>query len=189
MIHPKQAERRAHAAVQKARQNGTLCEAGYCEGCGLPRAESPYGYLLCHHWSYEEAHRLDVIFLCDRCHARVHAGLLPEPRTGRVYPKARERPVRHRRARGRYKRPFVLAQVTVVYVSPLLDPRASLLVRGRSGMLYKIEDYFRVLGPTIRGLRRGQRVEVKGRLRISHRKPYYDAATIFVDRRGDAGIS
>lgn len=38
-----------------------------------------------HHWSYEPEHRLDVIPLCTTCHAAVHRGNIPEPRTGRRY--------------------------------------------------------------------------------------------------------
>ena len=38
-----------------------------------------------HHWSYRPEHMKDTIPLCRSCHRRVHTGVIPEPRTGRVY--------------------------------------------------------------------------------------------------------
>lgn len=50
-----------------------------CEICGGE------GKIHRHHWSYEPEHADDLILLCVSCHRNVHAGRLPEPRTGKIY--------------------------------------------------------------------------------------------------------
>lgn len=81
VAHDRKFINRMRSAVAKARKGGTLAAPAACESCGAAER------LVLHHWSYEEAHWLDVIPLCRRCHARVHTGALPEPRTGRMYPR------------------------------------------------------------------------------------------------------
>lgn len=71
----------AHWAASK------LPLATECEVCRRPQwvvANGGPGVVL-HHHSYAPEHHTDVIPLCQSCHRRVHAGTLPEPRTGRHY--------------------------------------------------------------------------------------------------------
>ena len=71
----------AHFAASK------LPLATECEVCRRPQwivANGGPGVVL-HHHSYAPEHHTDVIPLCQSCHRRVHAGTLPEPRTGRRY--------------------------------------------------------------------------------------------------------
>lgn len=84
----------AHAAVTSAIKDGRLRHADACEACGsvqryaiIARAGKMErrATVVWHHWSYLPMHWLDVIGLCTACHRRLHAGLIPEPRTGRVY--------------------------------------------------------------------------------------------------------
>lgn len=67
----------AHAAVSRAVRAGSLPRINRvrCRICGL-------GAAVYHHWSYAERHQLDVVPLCDRCHAEVHAGKTADPTTG-----------------------------------------------------------------------------------------------------------
>jgi hypothetical protein len=70
----------AHEAVAQAIEDGLLARPSACEVCGV----GPDRHLVYHHPDYTRP--LDVIPLCASCHARVHAGRIPEPRTGRWYP-------------------------------------------------------------------------------------------------------
>lgn len=76
----------AHAASRQ------LPWAKACEICGRKQhvVSSGAAGVVWHHWSYAEEHRTDCIPLCRRCHSRVHAGLIPEPRTGRIYGEPRQ---------------------------------------------------------------------------------------------------
>jgi hypothetical protein len=60
-------QRRATDAVQRALANGTLTRPAVCSTCGTPCR--PHGH---HHRGYEHAHRLDVVWLCVRCHKAAH---------------------------------------------------------------------------------------------------------------------
>lgn len=71
----------ASRAVQKAILRGELPEPTRCEACGSEKQ------IVRHHWSSLPEHRLDVIALCRSCRARVLHGSVPEPRTGRIYPR------------------------------------------------------------------------------------------------------
>lgn len=73
------------AAVAAALRDGRLARPTACEVCGTPAGVTPQGAALVvlHHWrGFEGDAALDVVPLCRRCHARVHAGTIPEPRTG-----------------------------------------------------------------------------------------------------------
>jgi hypothetical protein len=76
--------------VARAIKDGTLPPADHCEACGSvglpmgPRRRHRSWYVW-HHWSSLLKHALDVICLCRSCHGKVHAGSIPEPRTGRIY--------------------------------------------------------------------------------------------------------
>lgn len=85
---------RAQAAVSKAMLAGELPRPTRCEACGRearqrdPEASHSDGRaadVVNHHWSYQPQHWLDVIPMCRSCHRSMHAGSLPEPRTGRLY--------------------------------------------------------------------------------------------------------
>lgn len=52
----------AHAAVHRAIKSGRLVRPNRCELCNTP------GPVIAHHWSYAPEHRLDVDFICRRCH-------------------------------------------------------------------------------------------------------------------------
>lgn len=58
----------AHMAVHRAVSNGTLVRLP-CEFCKLFDVEA-------HHESYSKEKHLDVVWLCSRCHKRVHSDLL-----------------------------------------------------------------------------------------------------------------
>jgi hypothetical protein len=83
--------KRAHQAVANAIRAGRMEHAHTCEVCGVTtpelRARRPdlvrEQLVVWHH--PDPLRRLDVIPLCVECHAAVHAGNIPEPRTGRVY--------------------------------------------------------------------------------------------------------
>ena len=62
-----------------------------CTVCGAPGVEkrSPgklHGRwsIVLHHWSYDPKHWLEVVAVCDRCHAGIHLGQIPEPLTGEL---------------------------------------------------------------------------------------------------------
>lgn len=61
-------------AVATALSSGKISRPSTCSSCGKickPQA---------HHWSYEEEHWLDVVWLCTRCHADEHVRLREEGR-------------------------------------------------------------------------------------------------------------
>ena len=60
---------KAQCAANNAVRDGRLIKKTNCEHCGSD------GKLQKHHWSYEEEHWLDVIWLCTNCHGREHARL------------------------------------------------------------------------------------------------------------------
>lgn len=70
----------AQQAVAREVKEGRLPRAGTqpCKVCGEPANKW-------HHWSYREEHWLDVAALCHGCHARVHAGRIPDPTSGQVW--------------------------------------------------------------------------------------------------------
>lgn len=55
--------------VHKAMADGKLQRKTVCEHCNLEKK------LQKHHWSYEEQHWLDVIWLCTSCHGKEHKKL------------------------------------------------------------------------------------------------------------------
>jgi hypothetical protein len=70
----------ARQAVRAAIESGDLTRGTVCEVCHKPGDD-----LQGHHWSHEPAAWLDVIWCHAGCHASIHAGRVPEPRTGRMY--------------------------------------------------------------------------------------------------------
>jgi hypothetical protein len=60
---------KAHSTVNNALGDGKLIKPTKCEHCHKEKK------LQAHHWSYEEEHWLDVIWLCTRCHADEHVRL------------------------------------------------------------------------------------------------------------------
>ena len=89
-MSPKPRNSKANAAVSRAIREGRMGLPPACEACGVPyRIIGTKGFasVVWHHWSYEEAHWLDVIPLCRSCHGKIHTGGMDEPRTGRRYPK------------------------------------------------------------------------------------------------------
>ncbi len=65
---------KARGAVANALSSGKILRPSTCSSCGdacKPQA---------HHWSYEEEHWLDIIWLCTRCHADEHIRLRDEGR-------------------------------------------------------------------------------------------------------------
>ena len=85
MRRPTQREAKARSQVAKARRDGLLDAPGDCESCGTPQryTQGRYPVVIWHHHDYDRP--LDVIPLCRSCHVKIHRGLLPEPRTGRIY--------------------------------------------------------------------------------------------------------
>lgn len=75
----------AQAAVARAVREGRLAPAASqsCRCCGEPAAKH-------HHWSYLPEHQLDVAPVCNGCHARIHAGQIPDPTSGAFWDGARE---------------------------------------------------------------------------------------------------
>ena len=55
---------RAKAAVAAARKRGDLVRSDECSACG------DIGPTVAHHWSYEEKHWLDVVWMDRSCHAK-----------------------------------------------------------------------------------------------------------------------
>lgn len=77
---------RAQRAAQRALRKGQLPPLAECEACGLSGATTGLKRpIVGHHPDYSQP--LWVIPLCHSCHRRVHSGRIPEPRTGRVYPR------------------------------------------------------------------------------------------------------
>lgn len=66
---------RAVTALHNAVSNGKITKPSSCSLCGKK------GMIHGHHWSYEEKHFLDVVWLCPQCHSETHE---------------KERAVRHR---------------------------------------------------------------------------------------------
>ena len=62
-------KRKAQNAANNAVRDGKLLKKTSCEHCGSE------GKLQKHHWSYEEEHWLDVVWLCTKCHGKEHARL------------------------------------------------------------------------------------------------------------------
>jgi hypothetical protein len=65
---------KAQCKVNSCLKYGKIIRPEKCSCCGKqckPQA---------HHWSYEEEHWLDVIWLCTRCHADEHNRLRAEGR-------------------------------------------------------------------------------------------------------------
>ena len=55
---------KARGAAQQAVWNGRLKKPISCEICGDQESR-----IVAHHWSYLQEHRLDVLWVCDDCHA------------------------------------------------------------------------------------------------------------------------
>jgi len=55
---------KAHAAVAAALRQGDLVRGTDCCSCGEIKPT------VAHHWSYEEEHWLDVVWICRRCHTK-----------------------------------------------------------------------------------------------------------------------
>lgn len=67
-------KRAARNAVHRALRNGDLVRPDRCERCGT--CPGP-GNIDAHHASgYDDEHATDVIWLCKRCHSRVHAHVI-----------------------------------------------------------------------------------------------------------------
>jgi len=64
-----QHKRKAQYAASNAVRDGKLQRKTVCEHCLLEKN------LQKHHWSYEEQHWLDVIWLCTSCHGKEHKRL------------------------------------------------------------------------------------------------------------------
>lgn len=62
-------KRTAQYAVSNAIRDGKLFRKTECEHCSLS------GKIQAHHWSYMPEHRLDVIWLCTKCHGAEHRRL------------------------------------------------------------------------------------------------------------------
>ena len=62
-------KRKAQSAASNALRDGKLQRKTVCEHCNLEKK------LQKHHWSYEEQHWLDVIWLCTSCHGKEHKRL------------------------------------------------------------------------------------------------------------------
>lgn len=60
---------KAKHAANRAVRDGKLQKKTVCEHCNLEKK------LQKHHWSYEEQHWLDVIWLCTSCHGKEHKRL------------------------------------------------------------------------------------------------------------------
>lgn len=109
----------AHRAVGRAIRAGVLPPPTTCCLCGLGPPDTR-GAVVYHHWSYLPVHELQVAPLCRLCHLRVHAGVLPEPVTGRWHPRrARLAHVVRRGERPVPYGPFPL------FVFPAADPTRS----------------------------------------------------------------
>lgn len=61
--------KKARAAASNALRDGKLQKKTVCEYCLLEKK------LQKHHWSYDEQHWLDVIWLCTSCHGKEHKRL------------------------------------------------------------------------------------------------------------------
>jgi len=86
-------KRAAGVKARHAMRVGRIPAPAVCESCGVDirgcqqqagLRTRPLGVM--HHHDYAEP--LDVIPLCRVCHKAIHHGMLPEPRTGRMYPVA-----------------------------------------------------------------------------------------------------
>jgi len=64
-----QHKRKAQSAASNAVRGGKLQKKTLCEHCLLEKK------LQKHHWSYDEQHWLDVIWLCTSCHGKEHKRL------------------------------------------------------------------------------------------------------------------
>jgi NUMOD3 motif-containing protein len=69
--------RKAKSALHKALYAGTIVRPQLCESCGKPPAKGVLdGH---HHRGYDDAHLLDVVWLCRSCHQLVHPRRLGLP--------------------------------------------------------------------------------------------------------------
>lgn len=57
---------KAHCSVNNALRDGRIVRPDTCSCC------QSTSKLQAHHWSYEEEHWLNVVWLCTRCHADEH---------------------------------------------------------------------------------------------------------------------
>lgn len=63
-------KRKAQIAAGNALRDGKLVRKFHCEHCNTSEKK-----LQKHHWSYEEEHWLDIIWLCTSCHGKEHKRL------------------------------------------------------------------------------------------------------------------
>ena len=82
---------RAHSVANNALMAGQIPAPGWCESCGANISDNPdrdrrrtRAPFVLHHYDYTKPR--DVIPLCRVCHKVIHHGMIPEPRTGRMYP-------------------------------------------------------------------------------------------------------
>jgi hypothetical protein len=76
----------ARNQCKRAVRDGTLVRLRICERCGSDNnGRSLHG----HHWhGYDEAHALDVQWLCGSCHSKVHHVIGEQPK-GNLTPEQR----------------------------------------------------------------------------------------------------
>ena len=60
---------KAKNALNQAIRSGKIERGTECSECGTKK------HIVGHHWSYEEANWLDVLWVCQSCHRKIHAEL------------------------------------------------------------------------------------------------------------------
>jgi hypothetical protein len=101
---------RVRVMTSEAVREGLLDNKRPCVVCATPQGDTPGGgkVVALHHPDYRRA--FYVIPLCRSCHGKVHAGVIPEPETGRIYTAptcdsaALERASKHRAAAIEWRR-------------------------------------------------------------------------------------
>ncbi len=96
---------RARAEVQKAVADGRLVRPSLCEKCGKPPKRGRQ--ILAHHDDYNKP--LDVRWLCDKCHGKVH-------RYDRLPPKRRKKGKRVMMTLGVDEWKHIRAQADLTYL-------------------------------------------------------------------------
>jgi len=63
-------KRKAKAKVNNALITGKISKVDTCEMCGNSEFKTE-----AHHWSYNEEHWLNVLWVCRKCHNNIHKGV------------------------------------------------------------------------------------------------------------------